>query len=164
MTAGPTLTVKLRATAAGYEIAGDGMAVPSRSDSRGLRTGIAIRRFHRRRAGLTRTRLVGPFKKGDRPLCPLKMHFGRLRDCGLGTEWSVPFFEPRMPFSVRGKNRAKNWVSPELVPFREPGTEAVCSVFSTSRVCVGGRDFSIAGPNFSSIWSTNSGGLYGRPE
>ena len=39
---------------------------------------------------------VGPFKKGDRPLCPLKICFGRLRDCGLGTEWSVPFFEQAM--------------------------------------------------------------------
>ena len=68
-----------------------------RSDSRGMRAGIAIRRFRRRPARLTRTRLVRPFKKGDRPLCPPKMRFGRLRVCGLGTERSVPFFEPGVP-------------------------------------------------------------------
>jgi hypothetical protein len=55
-----------------------------------------VRRFHRRPAKSTRTRLVRLFKKGDRPLCPLKIRFGRLRGCGLGTEWSVPFFEPGM--------------------------------------------------------------------
>jgi len=29
-------------------------------------------------------------RRGDRPLCPLKVEAGCLKGCGLGTEWSVP--------------------------------------------------------------------------
>src|SRR5580698_2948909 len=79
---------------------------------------------------LTRTRLVRLFKKGDRPLCPLKIHSGRSRDCGLGTEWSVPFFEARMRLAPVGKTARKpgSALSLSLFAFRQPGTEAVCSV------------------------------------
>jgi len=136
-----------------------------RSNSLGLGAGIAIRRFHRRPARLTRTRFVRPFKKGDRPLCPLKIHFVHLRDCGLGTEWSVPFLEPRVPFYARGKNREKNWVSPGLIPFRKPRPEAVCSVRFFDFAGLRGRPgFLQWRSSFSSIWSTNSGSLWGWTE
>jgi hypothetical protein len=107
-------------------------------------SGQGVCRFHRRPAKSARTRLVRLFKKGDRPLCPLKMRFGRLRNCGLGTEWSVPFFEARMSFMLVGKPGR-----PELIPFanREPRQSAV-SPFSGFAGLRGGPDSFSAGRTF----------------
>jgi len=116
-------------------------------------------RFHRRPAKSTRTRLVRLFKKGERPLCPLEMRFGRLRDCGLGTEWSVPFFEPGMSLAPVGKIAGK-LDQLELILFCKPGTEVVCSVCFSGFAGLRGRPgFLQWRPTFSSFWSTNSGGL-----
>jgi hypothetical protein len=79
------------------------------------------------------------FQKRGQALGLLKIRFGRLRDCGLGTEWSVPFFEPGMPFMPVGKTAGKLG-QPELIPF--------ASRERRQRVCVGGSDSSSGGRTF----------------
>ena len=51
-------------------------------------------------------------------------------NCGLGTEWSVPFFEPRMPFLPAGKTAGKTG-SAGTCPFSQAENDGslLCSLF-----------------------------------